>query len=232
MANKYHLSKLIESIAPLESAESWDMSGWLIETTQTNVDKILLCLTITNEIMQQAKEHSCDMIISHHPLFYVPLYFNCGIDLYCAHTNLDKAFCGTTETLINTLKLPINRDIEHDFLRFCDVELTLNELLNMLKPISNNIRFSNPQNTQTIKRIAFCSGSGSEFWHDAEDQNADVLITGDLKFHTALDSKIPIIDIGHYESETLVLDVLQGILPKDITIIKAKEKSPITQINS
>ena len=232
MVNKYELTEKIENFAPLDSAEPWDNSGWLIETPKTEANKILLCLTVTDDIIKQAKENGCDMIISHHPLFCVPICYNCGVDIYCAHTNLDKAPIGTTETLIKELGLTTNKEIEHDFLRFCDVNTTFCEVLAGLKPLSNNIRYTNPQETTQVKRIAFCGGSGTEFWHDACEHGADILITGDLKFHTALDSKIAIIDIGHFESEIIVLEALRQILPSEIEIIKAKEKSPIKQINS
>lgn len=170
------------------------------------------------------------MIISHHPLFTVPLEFNRGIDIYCAHTNLDKAACGTTETLIKQLDFTVNRTIEHDFLHFCDLNMPFNELLERLKQVSKNIRFANIPDT--VGRVAFCGGSGADFWHDAQEGGADVLVTGDLKFHTALDSKISIIDIGHFESEISVLAELARLLGNKVEIITAKEKSPIIQINS
>ena len=71
--NKYEIIKKIENFAPLETQEKWDCSGWLVETPQTEIKKIMLCLTVTKDVVRQAKEQNCDMIISHHPLFYVPL---------------------------------------------------------------------------------------------------------------------------------------------------------------
>lgn len=231
MVNKYELINLIEKIAPLESAESWDMSGWLIETPKSEVQKIMLCLTVTDAIIKQAKASNCDMIISHHPLFCVPICYNCEIDIYSAHTNLDKAPCGTTETLIKKLGLTFNKEITHEFLRFCDIEISFEDLINILKPFSSNIRYTNPQNIDKASRIGFCAGSGTDFWHDAFTQGADVLVTGDLKFHTALDSKIAIIDIGHFESEILVLEEIARLIKGKAETIFANEKSPIKQIN-
>lgn len=232
MVNKYELTAIIEQIAPPESAEPWDLSGWIVETTRTEITKVMLCLTVTEEILNQAKACGCDMIISHHPLFTVPLDFNRGIDIYCAHTNLDKATCGTTEILIKQLGFTVNRTLEHDFLRFCDLNMTFTALVERLKEVSPNIRLTNPQNLEHVHRAAFCGGSGADFWHDAMETGAEVLVTGDLKFHTALDSKISIIDIGHFESEILVLPELARLLGDKVEIIKAEEKSPIIQINS
>ena len=232
MVNKYELTKIIEKSAPPESAEPWDLSGWIIETPNQDVKKVMLCLTVTEDILNQAQAQSCDMIISHHPLFTVPINFHRGIDIYCAHTNLDKAPCGTTEALINQLGFPVKRGLEHEFLRFCDCPISFDKLLESLKTISKNIRYTNPKNLTNINRIAFCAGSGTDFRHDALEYGAEVLITGDLKFHTALDSEIAIIDIGHFESEIPVLDELARLLNEKVPVIKAQEKSPIIQINS
>lgn len=232
MVNKYEITKIIEQVAPPESAEPWDLSGWIVETGRTNIEKVMLCLTVTEDILNQAKQSGCDMIISHHPLFVVPLDFNRGIDIYCAHTNLDKAECGTTETLIKVLGFGNAQSYEHDFLRFGDCEMSFEELLERLKGISNNIRYTNPKGLKSVKRIAFCGGIGADFWHDAMELGADVLVTGDLKFHTALDSKISIIDIGHFESEIPVINELARLLANRIEILQAKESSPIIQTNS
>lgn len=232
MVNKYELTEIIERIAPPENAELWDLSGWIIETGRKEATKVMLCLTVTEDIVRQAQESGCDMIISHHPLFEVPLDFNRGIDIYCAHTNLDKAACGTTETLIKVLGFENSKSYGHDFLRFCDFETSFEELLERLKRISKNIRYTCPKVLRTVSRIAFCGGSGTDFWHDAMELGAEVLVTGDLKFHTALDSKISIIDIGHFESEILVLDELAGLLADKVEILKAEESSPIIQIKS
>lgn len=55
-------------------------------------------------------------------------------------------------------------------------------------------------------------------------------MTGDLKFHTALDSEIVVYDIGHFESEILILPVFEKILGEDIEIVYAKEHSPFNLI--
>ena len=63
------------------------------------VNKIMFALTITPMVLKQAVDRNCDMIISHHPLFFVPLEYR-KINMYCAHTNLDKAQGGTTDILM------------------------------------------------------------------------------------------------------------------------------------
>ena len=233
MVDKSEIIRIIEQIAPPETAESWDLCGWLIETSRQQISKVMLCLTVTDEVIRQAKDQNCDLIISHHPLFTIPFEYHAGIDIYNAHTNLDKASGGTTDTVIKKLNMSeYTITCPHEFLRLCEYTISFPDLLARLKTISGNIRYTNPQNLEKISKIAFCAGSGTDFWHDAHNLGAEILITGDLKFHTALDSRIAIIDIGHFESEVLVLEELAGNLREKINVIIAQETNPIIQIKS
>lgn len=220
--DKYEIIRRIEEFAPPELAEIWDCSGWLVETRKPDVSKIMLCLTVTENILKQAKEQGCDMIISHHPLFCVPIEWH-DIDIYCAHTNLDRTPGGTTDTLINALQMPQGQVC--DFLRYVNIEITLDDLIKKLKIISPNLRYVNNKYITGLKKIAFCAGSGAEFINEALENGADALVTGDLKFHTALESPIAVFDIGHFESEILVLSVFEKLL-SDIETIRAEESSP------
>lgn len=219
--NKFDLIRKIEKFAPPETQENWDCSGWLVCTKNKDIQKVMLALTITDDIYEQAKQNNCDMIISHHPLFCVPLKYS-DIDMYCAHTNLDKADGGTTDTLIKKLGFEPTETIE-EFVRIVKLEnpITIKDLELRLRQISPNLRYVNNKNIQKISSIGFCAGSGSEFINTVD---VDAFVTGDLKFHTALDSEIVIFDIDHYESEILILDVFKEIL--GIPVIYANERSP------
>lgn len=228
---KSQIIKIIENFAPCAMAEKWDLSGSIIETRQTDINRVMLCLTVTKDVILQAKAKNCEMIISHHPLFLVPLEFNQGVDIYCAHTNLDKAKGGTTDTLIEDLGFILNDDFSHEYLRFSNFkgEINFAQLLEKLKKLSKNIRYTNPNHVDLLGKIAFCAGSGAEFWQDAFTLGAEVLVTGDLKFHTATDSKIAIIDIGHFESEIGVLRRFEELLSDKVETVRTQECSPITQ---
>jgi dinuclear metal center YbgI/SA1388 family protein len=65
-----------------------------------------------------------------------------------------------------------------------------------------------------IKKVAFCGGSGSFLLSNAKNQQADIFITGDFKYHEFFDSdnQIVIADIGHYESEQFTINLLGAIL--------------------
>ena len=226
--DKYEIVQKIEKFAPPETAEKWDCSGWLVETGRKQVSKILLALTPTVDVVKQAKKQKCDMIISHHPMFVVPLDYK-DIDMYCAHTNMDIADGGTTDTLIEKLKclgLPV-KNIKKDetFVRYIETDISFKELGKVLSKISPNFRYTD-KGTKVFKKLAFCAGSGAEFISEAFEQGADGYITGDLKFHTALDSPITIFDVGHFESEMQVLDVFKSLIGNESGIVYAKENSP------
>ena len=216
--NKYEIVKRIEDFAPLETQESWDSSGWGVDKDGREVNKILFALTITDDVVKQARESGCDMIISHHPLFFVPLEYK-DINIYSAHTNLDKAEGGTTDTLIKALGFQKSRN--EDFARIVELEkpISVDELREKLLKISPNLRYVNNNGLKQIKTIGFCAGSGSEFIG-----NTDAFVTGDIKFHTAVEADSVLFDIGHFESEIFAPKLLRDICK--VGGILADEKSP------
>ncbi len=218
--NKYELVRKIEEFAPLDTQESWDSSGWGVDLEREEVNKILFALTITDDVVRQAKEKNCDMIISHHPLFFVPFEYK-DINIYSAHTNLDRAEGGTSDLIIE--KLGFTKTRNDDFVRIVELEeeITVEELKNRLMEISPKLRYVNNQGAKTVRTIGFCAGSGSEFIGQT-----DAFVTGDVKFHTALDAKKVIFDIGHFESEIFAPELLKKITNVGDNGVIADEKSP------
>ena len=99
--------------------------------------------------------------------------------------------------------------------------ISVEDLKSKLIKISPKLRYVNNCNLKTIKTIGFCAGSGSEFIGDT-----DAFVTGDIKFHTATDSKKVIFDIGHFESEIFSVELLKNITKVGDKGIIANEKSP------
>ena len=218
--NKYEIVRKIEEFAPLDTQESWDSSGWGVDLEGEEVNKILFALTITDDVVRQAKEKNCNMIISHHPLFFVPFEYK-DINIYSAHTNLDRAEGGTSDLIIE--KLGFTKTRNDDFVRIVELEeeITVEELKNRLMKISPKLRYVNNQGTKTVRTIGFCAGSGSEFIGQT-----DAFVTGDVKFHTALDAKKVVFDIGHFESEIFAPELLKKITNVGDNGVIADEKSP------
>lgn len=70
---------------------------------------------------------------------------------------------------------------------------------------------------KTIKKIAFCGGSGSFLLENAKKSGADIYITGDFKYHEFFDAdkQIIIADIGHFESEQYTPHLILALLKKN-----------------
>ena len=220
--NKHHLISKLEACAPLDTQEKWDCSGWAVEHNSVcEVNRVMFALTVTEQVFEQALQNNCDLIIAHHPLFQVPLKFK-QIQIYCAHTNLDKAIGGTTDTILEHIGFTATR-IENEFVRVVELDspISVKELATKLRQISPSLRYVNNLNCETVKSIAFCAGSGSEFIACTE---ADCFVTGDVKYHTACEAEKVIFDIGHFESEVLIKEKFQQIL--EIDGVMADEKTP------
>ena len=74
-------------------------------------------------------------------------------------------------------------------------------------------------NKDTIQRLAVCGGSGSDFIIDAFEKNADMYITGDIKYHdaqTALQLGLVLVDAGHFNTEKIILPRLKDMLLKEV----------------
>lgn len=110
----------IEEFAPLSLQESYDNSGLQLGDVEQHVTGILLCLDVTEEVIDEAIELECNLVISHHPLLFKPVksltgktYIEksiikacrCQIAVYTAHTNLDNTFGGVNYKLAEKIGL-------------------------------------------------------------------------------------------------------------------------------
>ena len=107
-------------IAPKNLAEDWDNPGLLIGNPNDKVTKILICLDVSDEIIEKAIEVEAQMIVTHHPIIFkaiknirtdLPLgkkirkLMKHDIAVFAAHTNLDSAIGGVNDVLANKLNL-------------------------------------------------------------------------------------------------------------------------------
>ncbi|MGD1839273.1 MAG: Nif3-like dinuclear metal center hexameric protein [Thermonemataceae bacterium] len=73
----------------------------------------------------------------------------------------------------------------------------------------------------TVQKVALCGGAGFFLLPKAIQQQADVYITADVKYHDFFEAqdKIILADIGHYESEVFTKDLIASILSQKFTNI-------------
>jgi dinuclear metal center YbgI/SA1388 family protein len=73
-----------------------------------------------------------------------------------------------------------------------------------------------PLTGKKIEKVALCGGAGSFLIRDAIGANADLFVTGDMKYHQFFEAenKIVIADVGHYESEQFTKELFIELLTK------------------
>lgn len=111
---------VMETIAPTYLAESWDNVGLQIGSQERDVNKVLLTLDITEEVVDEAIDKGVQLIIAHHPFIFNGLMsinmdelkgkllekmIKNDIGLYVAHTNLDKAELGLNDFIAQKLHI-------------------------------------------------------------------------------------------------------------------------------
>ena len=238
------ITNIIEKFAPLELAEEWDNSGWQINLGKKDAKNILICLSLTPRILKQAIDEKCDFIICHHPLIFQEfkkinnetvtqkMIIECikkGIQVYSAHTNLDSTKGGVGDVLCEKFGLVPVATI-NNYVKIAELpqKMPLDSFILKLKISLNTqkIKLINPDSIQEVKKIALCGGSGGEFVNDLK--GVDAFITGDIKYHTALDvQNMVLIDAGHFATERIILETLKNLLIKDAPdLIIAKETEP------
>ncbi|SHI36924.1 dinuclear metal center protein, YbgI/SA1388 family [Clostridium cavendishii DSM 21758] len=222
---------VMEQIAPVELKESFDNVGLMVGDKESDINKVLIALDCTLEVIDEAKNIGADLILTHHPLLFrkpstittdtllgkkiIELIKN-DINLYSAHTNWDSVENGLNDTIVRLLGFKSGELIEPSksknyensgIGRIINIneELSLELLINKIKSSLNieNLRYVGELHNK-IKKIAIINGSGQDFFEKARDLGADCVITGDTTYHYVSDYKemgMCIIDIGHFESE-------------------------------
>lgn len=227
---------------PLSLQESWDNSGYIVETDKEECSKIVLTLDITNDVVDESVYKKADLIISHHPVIFNPLkkiqsnspvyrLVRSGIGAICMHTNLDIAEGGTNTIIVKKLaeKLGISANIEplEESGLGCIIELEnavdCDRLSEILKDIFSIDRIKMSMYGEYIlSKIAICSGSGGSLWKLAKAKGCDALITGDVKHDVWIDAnnnKFTIIDCGHFHTENIVLWELRRVLEEKFPML-------------
>ena len=167
--------------------EDWDNSGIQIRTDKEEIERVLVCLEVTPEVIREAMELETDLIIAHHPLIFGGVeHLNtedvhekmildlvaAGIDVYAAHITFDKAPLGNSFFLADLLGFDDLVQVEDLPLVVGRLQpsMTLGELFlhtaDMMDLRPGQIRAAGDR-SQQIYRAAVCTGAGSEFMEEA-----------------------------------------------------------------
>lgn len=203
----------LEQFAPLPLQESYDNAGLQCGLTETEASGVLLCLDVTEDVLREAIDLGCNLVVSHHPLLFhglkqiadatmvqrcVRIAIQNDLCIYSAHTNLDNAEDGVNYRIAEKLGL-------------IDIQLMEAKTLNMG---THNIKYGsgvigylpigedslaflqrvkqafgvealqhNALLERPIQSVAITGGAGDFMLESAIRAEADAFITGEMHYH-------------------------------------------------
>ena len=229
----------LEHLAPLRLQDEWDNSGLQVGFPEGEIDSVLVCLDITEAVVDEAIAAKCNLIVSHHPLIFKALRqvsdatyqqrcvvkaLAAGISIYSAHTSLDNAPGGVNHRIAALLGLEKLR-----WLSPRDGEDAGSGLVGELPASEPDAAFlARVQRTfgveclqhsaldgRQVRRVALCGGAGAFLLHDAVCAGADCFISGEFHYHDYFENQgVLLAELGHYQSEQFTQDLLLEYLHK------------------
>ena len=249
--------QFIDSIAPFDTQESWDNSGFLVGDVQKDVHKVAVCLDVTHDTLAQAADFGADLLVSHHPVIFHPMKgmreqtpgtesivydaIRKDIAVLSAHTCWDMAEGGVNDVLAKLCGLEDIEGLLPDDNGICMVRkgtlktaVPAEEYAEVVsEALGTVVRLTLPE--KRIRTVAVCGGAGASFLPGLMKEGIDAYITGDAKHNDFLDSidyDISLLAAGHYETETVSMPVLLELLKQEFPELEYKylESSPVVYI--
>lgn len=235
--------KYMQMLAPEELKENWDNVGLMVGCEDSIVKKVLFALDVNDEVVDEAINNDCSLIITHHPLIFgslknitnssplgrriIKLIKN-DISVFSAHTNFDICLRGTNSFLANLFELknienlcpPVCDNVGLGKVGFLQKEMPFIDFAKFVKEKLNLKNVTISGNAQkTIKKIGLCTGSGAdkELMNFAIKAKCDAYVTGDIKFHDAQfanDLGLCLVDATHYGTEACAMKTMAEYLEK------------------
>ena len=237
MAKLREIIAALERLAPLKLQDEWDNSGLQVGFPDAEISRVLVCLDITEAIVEEAVARKCNLIVSHHPLLFKPLRqvsdttyqqrcvvraLASGVSIYSAHTSLDNAPGGVNHQIASLLGLQDLRWLSpqegEDAGAGLVGELPQPErdadfLARVKRTFSVQcLRHSAPDG-RMVRRVALCGGAGAFLLRDAIRAGADCFLSGEFHYHDYFENGgVLLAELGHYQSEQYTQDLLQAYL--------------------
>lgn len=234
----------LEKFAPLPLQADYDNAGVQIGLTEAEVSGALLCLDVTEDVVDEAVAKGCNLIVSHHPLIFRRLGSITGADyvgrtvaraiksdvaVVAMHTNLDSAVGGVNFKMAAKMGL---RDVamiggrrQADGVEGGEAvigslpgEMRAVDFLAMLKTVfAADCVQANGLLRRPVRRVALCGGAGGFMLGEAIRCGADAFVTGEMGYHQYFGhgQEVQIAVIGHYQSERHTPELLGEIIGRE-----------------
>ena len=203
----------LERFAPLPLQESYDNAGLQCGLTEAEVSGALLCLDVTEDVLREAVDLGCNLVVSHHPLLFhglkqvsdanlvqrcIRLAVQNDLCIYSAHTNLDNAEDGVNYRIADKLGL-----IDVQLLEPTTVNLgsrsvkSSSAVIGYLPQGEDSLAFlqrvkqafgvealqHNALLERPIQSVVITGGAGDFMLEAALRAGADAFITGEMHYH-------------------------------------------------
>lgn len=256
--NVKDIVEILNKKCPLSTADEWDNAGLIVGDEKATVRKVLVAVDPVMSVINEALSAHAELIVTHHPVMFKPVktitpksydgrivsaLLENKINLCAMHTNVDYYEKGLNHMAAKRLNLADTKTLSPHptaknagigkigLLPFA-IPISLESLAEYVKNAfhAEDVRLAGVPSAD-VHKVAIVTGSGMDYVDEAIAQGADVLVTGDIKYHQAIDAVergLNLIDIGHFDTEKLVLDLFEKILSDPLTnggvmLIKSKQ---------
>lgn len=217
MATVKDIYRYLDKLAPFSTQMGFDNAGFLVGREEMGVTRVLVALDITQEVVQEAAELGCSLIVSHHPVIFHPVktvtdqtvtgrillaLAEQHIAAICAHTNLDAAQGGVNDCLAQILGLqeigqlhPDGVDAQGQPYGIGRVGLVHSAGLNAsayaayVKERLGAASVRYVEGGRPVRQVAVGGGSCGSMLEDAVVAGCDTFVTADVKYDQYLQAK-------------------------------------------
>ena len=243
----------LEQFAPLPLQESWDNAGLQIGLTEAEVSGALLCLDVTEKIVDEAIAKGCNLVVSHHPLLFrglkqvsdandvqrtVRKAIRHDVCVISMHTNMDNAMGGVNFKIAEKLDARVHTEITDSaeskqpmVIAELPEAMEARAFIALVKErFDVKCAHCNELLTRPVKKVAICGGAGDFMLDEAIAKGADAFITGEMHYHVFFghEQEIQICVIGHYESEQFTSEIFKEIIQRECPGVRCEIAETIT----
>jgi len=222
--------EIADRLFPFQEAEPWDNVGIQIGNPERLIDSVAFSLDPTPQTVEFAARNLCQLLVTHHPVLLEPVRSirpdnlagrtllaaaRLGVDIVSLHTNLDAAPGGLNDRLAGTMGL---REVITPAPARCARLGRLPAALGVFELAGRVAESLKVPHVRIIAeadcsvQLVFCAtGSGMGYLKEALEYRADVMLTGDVRYHAAreaIELGMPVIDAGHYGLEKMAINLL------------------------
>ena len=242
------IEQALFQLAPKDLAFDWDNVGHLEGSPDQEVQRVLVALDVTENVVSEAEKLGCQLIVSHHPLMNVRWHqaemllrrlVKTDISVISMHTNLDIAPGGVNDALAEALRIEDPGPMPGDETGLCRVGRLRNPVKlsdfagEVCKALhANGVRYAGDR---PVEYIAVGGGACGDEIDAVIAAGCDTFVTSDLTYHQFLDTTpkgINLIDAGHFPTEDPVCAKIVAYLEKEfpqLTIIKSASLKEVIQ---